>query len=59
MKPFCVDFGLSPLEGFGRMIVYLDERIDSSAKLRDAGKAGPAQGLSGENAEPDLNLVEP
>ena len=39
MEPFWMNFGFSPLKGFGRLVVDLDERVDGGTQLGDAGKA--------------------
>jgi hypothetical protein len=54
-----LDLALAPDEGCGVPVVGFREVADRLDQLRDAGKAGSGQGLSGEDAEPDFHLVEP
>src|SRR5271165_1301766 len=50
---------LGPLEGVSVLIVWGDERIDLLAHLSWGGEAGAGQGVTGEDGEPDFDLVEP
>ncbi len=50
---------LGPLKGGGLRVVDSNERINGLAELTHTGETGPAQRLSSQQAEPDLDLVEP
>src|SRR3546814_3646928 len=50
---------LGPDEGLRMSVVAGDERIDVVLELLDAGEAGALKGVSGQDREPDLDLVEP
>src|SRR5437868_14690168 len=54
-----MDLGFCPDERFGIFVIAFDEGIDVLSELLDGGEGGAAQGLTLENREPDLNLVEP
>ena len=49
----------SPFERCRLDIVRGQEAIDSFPDLTGRGKAGPAQSLTRQDAEPDFHLVEP
>ncbi len=51
--------GFGPDEGLGVFIVGLDEMVDVLAQLGDGGERGAAQGLTFQDGEPDLDLIEP
>ena len=50
---------LRPLEGHGVLIAGIREPVDGFAHLARVGRAEPAQHRLGEDAEPDLDLVQP
>lgn len=52
---------LDPLKRVRLLILYIrgDEGIDVLAHLAGTGKARTGQGLRGQDAEPDLGLIEP
>ena len=54
-----VDLTLLPVERGGALVVGGGEALDRGAHLRWRGVAGTSQGRPFENAEPDLDLVEP
>src|SRR6266849_8808067 len=54
-----MDLGLGPNEGCGALVIGLDEGIDVFLELFDRGEGCAAQGLSLQDREPDLDLVEP
>jgi hypothetical protein len=43
----------------GVAVVGLNEGVDACAHLGGAGEARPGQSVSGQNAEPDFDLIEP
>ena len=51
--------GLGPLKGRSTTIVDLSERVDRLAHLCWADEAGTDQRRSRQDAEPNLDLVEP
>ena len=53
------DLSLLPLEGLGCRVVGGDEGVDGVAQLPGRGEAGPLQGASAEDAEPNLDLIQP
>ena len=53
------DFDLRPREGVGLGVVGGDEVVDRLAQLPGAREAGVGQRLPAQDAEPDLDLVEP
>ena len=59
MEPALIHSLFLPLEGMGLGVVGGDEGVDGVAHLPGRGKAGPAQGATAEDAEPDLDQVEP
>lgn len=54
-----MDFGLAPDERLGIDVVGIDEVVDVLSELFDRGKGFVAQGLSLQDREPDLYLIEP
>ena len=54
-----VDLPLLPLERCGGLVVHGDEPVDGAPDLARRGVAGPDQRAPPEDAEPDLDLVEP
>ena len=54
-----MDLRFSPFEGSGVAIVVFDEFIDGMAQLSNTGKVGSSEGLTAQDTEPDLNLIEP
>ena len=50
---------LGPFEGCGRLVVGGDKGVDERAQFVDAPEACSPQRLTGEDAEPDLDLIEP
>ena len=54
-----MDLGLGPNEGCGALVIGLDEGIDVFLELFDRGEGCAAQGLSFQDREPDLDLIEP
>jgi len=51
--------GGGPYEGTGGLVVVIDEMLDFSRQLFDAGERAAADGLLGNDAEPAFDLVEP
>jgi len=54
-----VDRGVAPLERCGAGVVGFDEGVDGLAQRCDRGKAGAVERATGEDREPNLDLVEP
>ena len=54
-----MDLGLGPDEWLGIGVVGIDEGIDVLSELFDRGEGCAAQGLSLQDREPDLDLIEP
>ena len=54
-----MDLGLTPLEGYGVLVVARDEGVDRRAQLGHRGEAGTLKRAAAEDREPDLDLVEP
>jgi hypothetical protein len=54
-----VHLPLLPLERCGCLVVHVDEAVDGAPDLARRGVAGPDQRAAAEDAEPDLDLVEP
>jgi len=54
-----VDHRFSPFKGRCCLIVRGHELVDRLAQFPRRGKAGPLQGLAGENAKPTLQLIQP
>ena len=54
-----MDLRFSPFEGSCVAIVAFDEFIDRIAQLGNTGKVGSSQGLTAQDTEPNLNLIEP
>ena len=50
---------LCPLEGSGFRVVDLDEVVDGVTDLVGVGAARALEGCTGQDAEPDLDLIEP
>ena len=48
-----------PLEGSGVGVVDLDEVVDGVTDLVGVGEARALEGCTGQDAEPDLDLIEP
>jgi hypothetical protein len=51
------DLALAPLEGLGVGQVGGDEGVDGVGEFGHAAEAGTAEGLSGQDAKPDFDLV--
>ena len=58
-EPRWRDECLSPFERCGIVIVHFDEIINGPSQLGDGKETCPSQGMPSEQAEPDLNLIEP
>ncbi len=58
LKPGC-DRQIGPLEGFGILVVPIDERADVGFELPDRGMNAALEALSGELSEPALDLINP
>ena len=54
-----MDLRFCPSEGSSGLVVGLDECIDVAGELVNAGEAGAAEGLAGQDREPALDLIEP
>src|SRR5260370_24057191 len=54
-----MDHGLCPSEWHGAGVVTVDEGIDVTPELVNVGEACAGEGVTLENGEPDLDLVEP
>jgi hypothetical protein len=54
-----LNFALAPAERFGALVVFLDEGFNGLAQLIFVFEAGPAEGFALQQAEHDLNLVQP
>ena len=54
-----MDLGFRPGEGFGGVIVGRDEGVDVSLELGGGVERCAGKRLSGEDGEPDLDLIEP
>ena len=54
-----MDNRFGPLEGCGRRIVGFDEVIDRAAELPRRSETRSSQRLPTENAEPNLDLIQP
>src|SRR3954465_12404305 len=53
-------YGVEPADGLGhRPVEVVDERQDPRLEILDRAEAGAAEQLSHQDAEPDLDLVEP
>src|SRR5579872_997443 len=52
--------GVSPLEGLGhRFVEVVDELSESAFEVFEGGEARPFEEATGQDAEPDLDLVQP
>jgi len=54
-----MDFGGAPLEGSGGFQVGGYESVDGGAQFAYVAEAGSLERPAGEQAEPDLDLIEP
>jgi hypothetical protein len=54
-----VNFGFGPDEGLGVVVIGFNEGIDVLPELFDGCEGSAMQGLSFQDGEPDLHLVEP
>jgi hypothetical protein len=54
-----MDLGLAPDEWLGIGVVGIDEVVDLFSELFDRGEGFVAQGLSLQDRESDLHLIEP
>jgi hypothetical protein len=54
-----LNFALAPAEGFGALIVFLDEGFNGPAQLIFGFETGAAKGFALQQTEHNLNLVQP
>lgn len=54
-----LDFALAPVKRLGVLISLGNEGLNGGTELIFVGKAGSAQCLAGQEAEPDFHLIEP
>ena len=54
-----VNFGFGPDERLGVLVIEFNESIDMFPELLDGREGCAMQGLSFQDREPDLHLVEP
>ena len=54
-----VDRALGPFKGYGVLVTGIRESVYGPANVSHRGGAQFLEGLSCEDAEPDLNLVQP
>ena len=65
LSPFAVDLaddlvgGFGPDEEFAPLVPAVDERLDGGDEVFDAGERSTAYCLAGDDAEEDLDHVEP
>ena len=52
-----MDLGLGPDEGASGLIVSFDEGVDVRDEVFDAGEGGAVERPSGEDREPDFDLM--
>ena len=56
---FGEDLLFPPFEGGGSLVIGLDKIINRLPQLSGGSEAGSFEGAATQDAEPDLNLVEP
>ena len=59
MYPRSFDLSLFPHEGFGGLVVVLDEHLNGSKQFRGAIEAGSSEHFAPQDVEPYLDLLQP